>query len=66
MGLVGVLGTQLWHHTFLDGSLADLPSWPVRKMGDVHARGNGRPHDGHQAGNGAPNGVLGEKRSQPV
>ena len=26
MGLVGVLATQLWHHTFLDGQLADLPS----------------------------------------
>jgi asparagine synthase (glutamine-hydrolysing) len=26
MGLVGVLATQLWHHTFLDPSLADLPS----------------------------------------
>jgi asparagine synthase (glutamine-hydrolysing) len=26
MGLVGVLSTQLWHHTFIDGSLADLPS----------------------------------------
>jgi asparagine synthase (glutamine-hydrolysing) len=26
MGLVGVLSTQLWHHTFLDGSLADLPT----------------------------------------
>jgi asparagine synthase (glutamine-hydrolysing) len=26
MGLVGVLATQLWHHTFLDGSLADLPT----------------------------------------
>jgi asparagine synthase (glutamine-hydrolysing) len=25
MGLVGVLATQLWHHTFIDGSLADLP-----------------------------------------
>ena len=25
MGLVGVVTTQLWHHTFLDGSLADLP-----------------------------------------
>jgi asparagine synthase (glutamine-hydrolysing) len=23
MGLVGVLATQLWHHTFIDGSLAD-------------------------------------------
>jgi asparagine synthase (glutamine-hydrolysing) len=26
MGLVGVLSTQLWHHTFIDDSLADLPS----------------------------------------
>ena len=26
MGLVGVIGTQLWYHTFIDGSLADLPS----------------------------------------
>ncbi len=25
MGLVGVLATQLWHHTFIDGNLADLP-----------------------------------------
>jgi asparagine synthase (glutamine-hydrolysing) len=26
MGLVGVLATQLWHHKYIDGSLADLPS----------------------------------------
>jgi asparagine synthase (glutamine-hydrolysing) len=26
MGLVGVLATQLWHHTFIEGNLADLPS----------------------------------------
>src|SRR5262249_20710049 len=26
MGLVGVVATQIWHHTFIDGSLADLPS----------------------------------------
>lgn len=26
MGLVGVLATQLWHHTFIDSNLADLPS----------------------------------------
>jgi hypothetical protein len=24
MGLVGVLSTQLWHHTFLDSSLAEV------------------------------------------
>lgn len=27
MGLVGVVATQLWHHTFIEGSLADLPSF---------------------------------------
>jgi asparagine synthase (glutamine-hydrolysing) len=27
MGLVGVIATQLWHHTFIDSSLADLPAW---------------------------------------
>jgi asparagine synthase (glutamine-hydrolysing) len=26
MGLAGVVTTQLWHHTFIDGSLAELPS----------------------------------------
>src|SRR5690349_16292095 len=26
MGLVGVLSTQLWYHTFIDASLADLAS----------------------------------------
>jgi asparagine synthase (glutamine-hydrolysing) len=26
VGLAGVVATQLWHHTFVDGSLASLPS----------------------------------------
>ena len=26
MGLINVIATQIWHHTFLDASLADLPS----------------------------------------
>jgi len=26
MGLAAVVATQLWHHTFIDGSLADLPT----------------------------------------
>ncbi len=26
MGLVGVIATQLWYHTFIDNQLADLPS----------------------------------------
>ena len=27
MGLVGIIGTQLWYHLFIDNSLCDLPSW---------------------------------------
>jgi asparagine synthase (glutamine-hydrolysing) len=27
MGLVGAIATQLWCHTFVDASLADLPAW---------------------------------------
>jgi asparagine synthase (glutamine-hydrolysing) len=27
MGLAAVVATQLWHHLFIDGSLADLPMW---------------------------------------
>lgn len=30
LGLVGVVATQLWHHTFIDNSLCDLPSWQPR------------------------------------
>jgi asparagine synthase (glutamine-hydrolysing) len=29
MGLAGVLSTQLWHHLFIDASLADLPTAEV-------------------------------------
>lgn len=29
MGLAAVVATQLWHHTFIDGSLADLPTEAV-------------------------------------
>ncbi len=27
MGLVSVISTQLWHHTYCGGGLADLPTW---------------------------------------
>jgi asparagine synthase (glutamine-hydrolysing) len=30
IGLAGVVGTQLWHHTFIEGDLADLPSLHAR------------------------------------
>jgi asparagine synthase (glutamine-hydrolysing) len=32
MGLVCVVATQLWHHLFIDGSLADLPRWTPRPL----------------------------------
>ena len=34
MGLVGVVATQLWHHTFIDASLADLPDWRAFMSGE--------------------------------
>jgi asparagine synthase (glutamine-hydrolysing) len=33
MGLVGVVATQLWHHTYIEGSLADLPSLAQKPRG---------------------------------
>jgi asparagine synthase (glutamine-hydrolysing) len=60
MGLVGVLATQLWHHTFIDSSLSELPGRAA--TGEV-ARSIGRPHlfaNGEVAGavglGGSPNG----------
>ncbi len=32
MGLVGVVATQMWHQTFIDGSLADLPGYRVHRI----------------------------------
>lgn len=37
MGLTGVITTQLWHHTFLGGGLADLPQWQPPVMADSPA-----------------------------
>jgi len=42
MGLVGVIGTQLWYHTFIDDSLADLPSLAQRRPVVAHRDGPGR------------------------
>ena len=39
MGLVGVLATQLWHHTFLDPNLADLPGEEWGKAGGAVLNG---------------------------
>ncbi|HEY7329392.1 MAG TPA: asparagine synthase (glutamine-hydrolyzing) [Gemmataceae bacterium] len=44
MGLVGVLATQLWHHTFIDGSLADLPSLARKGTRPVTNNGHGAGH----------------------
>jgi asparagine synthase (glutamine-hydrolysing) len=32
MGLAAVVATQLWHHLFIDGSLAEMPSWKPRDL----------------------------------
>lgn len=40
MGMAGVVATQLWHHTYCGGGLADLPAWspPVLEEQDVAAQ----------------------------
>jgi asparagine synthase (glutamine-hydrolysing) len=48
MGLVGVLATQLWHHTFIDSSLADLPGKEWEVGGGERGMRNGH----HAAGPG--------------
>jgi asparagine synthase (glutamine-hydrolysing) len=51
MGLVGVVATQLWHHTYIDGSLADLPSLAGVRSQESGVRdqravvGADRPHE---------------------
>jgi asparagine synthase (glutamine-hydrolysing) len=37
LGLAGVAATQLWHHMFLDGTLADLPSHAGPRAGEPEA-----------------------------
>jgi asparagine synthase (glutamine-hydrolysing) len=49
MALVGVVATQLWHHTFIDGSLADLPASRVSANGRPHATPGERARDLNQA-----------------
>jgi asparagine synthase (glutamine-hydrolysing) len=59
MGLVGVVATQLWHHTFIDGSLANLPSYSAAGPGVAYrtrANGEGKrtgPHAGEESMRGA-------------
>jgi asparagine synthase (glutamine-hydrolysing) len=50
MGLVGVLATQLWHHTFIDGSLADLPSLARSVREARPLNGEARRHEPRFAG----------------
>ena len=38
MGLAAVVATQLWHHTFMGGGLAELPEWPaIKTPADIDA-----------------------------
>ncbi len=39
MGLVAVTATQLWHQTFIDSSLADLPSYQAARVRVERERG---------------------------
>jgi asparagine synthase (glutamine-hydrolysing) len=38
LGLMGVISTQLWHHLYCGGGLADLPTWqPPQNVGSTSA-----------------------------
>ncbi|VTS08240.1 asparagine synthase (glutamine-hydrolyzing) [Tuwongella immobilis] len=40
MGLVGVTATQLWHHLFISGDLAEIPSWIRSSAAGMANRGS--------------------------
>jgi asparagine synthase (glutamine-hydrolysing) len=47
MGLVGVVATQLWHHLFIDDSLAELPverPTAARGLAGMSRNGTAKPH----------------------
>jgi len=60
MGLVGVISTQLWYHTFIDNSLADLPSLVGYSWS---AEGEERPRRevGSRVGAGGPHRIAAEE-----
>jgi asparagine synthase (glutamine-hydrolysing) len=41
MGLVAVIATQLWHHLYFGGGLADLPTWSPPKLAKTALTLNG-------------------------
>jgi asparagine synthase (glutamine-hydrolysing) len=49
MGLAAVVATQLWHHTFIEGTLADLPTSVVKLNSETMSVADGlrpvRPED---------------------
>ncbi len=45
MGLMGVISTQLWHHTYCGGGLCELPSWTPPDL--AHTRLYGRMPTSH-------------------
>lgn len=47
LGLTNVIATQLWHHTFCGGGLADLPTFgPPKGVGDAEEPVRSRRRDG--------------------
>jgi asparagine synthase (glutamine-hydrolysing) len=61
MGLVAVVSTQLWHHTFIDGSLADLPSLAGTRDSSPAQLAVGGPHLAIAGGPAGRNGAPGQR-----
>ena len=50
MGLVGVVSTQLWHHTYIDASLPDLPGQAIGRADRREPAGNAYDYPPAHAG----------------
>ena len=61
MGLVGVVSTQLWHHTFIDASLSELPAWSPKQPPRCALREMNRARPAAHV-----SGALGEPRRFPA
>jgi asparagine synthase (glutamine-hydrolysing) len=55
LGLSAVISTQLWHHTYCGGGLADLPTWSPPDVVEPFTPALVRPHHNSQTiGHGSP------------
>jgi asparagine synthase (glutamine-hydrolysing) len=47
MAMTAVIATQLWHHTYCGGNLADLQTWTAPEAASPATRGERVPASSH-------------------